>query len=442
MSRRTFPVDLVATMRLPRDPPRKLKLDLALLTWTASSADGLRQTDPVLLDFLEIARTVHEFDRRQPKRTTGVRVRQIDVTMPLRAPARWTKAAKNELSALLRIQGNADWVFHFTKRQPIKSSADLVFAGTAGKRPRLNQQRKEPPVETIVLFSGGLDSTSGLATLMGQADKTLLVAYYARNLQKQSSIAAEMGFHRLVQVGSSWTIPENAGRVGGQFMYRSLLFLALAIVFADAYRVKSLFQFENGPLALAVQPLDLYRITRHAHPLVHRHLASLFRILTGHPLSVENPFLDKTKGEAVALLKSNLGKHRFKEVIGQTETCWYLSSRTVVAGPPRKKNGEPCGACVPCLVRRAALGADDTPAATDFRNGSGRTESDPVARVHFDSYAAFADQLLDRSYDVHDFMEAVPAATRTVLGRGGIMAPEDAFELYRRFAREWTRTYS
>jgi 7-cyano-7-deazaguanine synthase in queuosine biosynthesis len=440
MSKRTMPVELVATMRLPRDPPKRLKLDLALLSWNVHGADGLGRVNPALLDLLEIARTVHEFDRRQPKRTTGARVKQVDVRLPLRAPSRWTKAAKAELSALLRIQGNADWVFHFTKREAVRSSADLVFAESEGQK--RDRTRNEAPIEKVVLFSGGLDSTSGLATLIDQADKTLLVSYYSRNFQRQSTIADKMGFHRLVQVGSSWIVSESVGRAGGQFMYRSFLFLALALVFADAYRAESLLQFENGPLALAVQPLDLYRITRHAHPLVHRHLTNIFEILTGRSLSIKNPFVNMTKGEAVGLLKSRLGKQRFKEVVDETETCWYLNSRTVVAGPPRKRNGEPCGACVPCLVRRAALGADDTPAATDFKNGRGRTERDPVARVHFDSYAAFAEQLLDKNYGVHDFMEAVPAATRAVLSDGGTMTPEDALALYRRFAREWTRAYA
>lgn len=74
MTRRKLPIDVVATMRLPRDPQKALKLDLAALSWTAHGLEGIGRPNPVLLDLLEIARTVHEFDRRQPKRTTGVRV--------------------------------------------------------------------------------------------------------------------------------------------------------------------------------------------------------------------------------------------------------------------------------------------------------------------------------------------------------------------------------
>lgn len=245
-----------------------------------------------------------------------------------------------------------------------------------------------------------------------------------------------------MQIKSEWAVPRSAGLIGGQFLYRSFLFLSLAAVLADATRAPSLLQFENGPLALAVQPLELYRMTRHAHPLVHLHLANLFNQLTGRTLVVSNPFVSKTKGEAVSVLRRHLSEADFKEVVGETESCWYLNSRTIVAGPPRKKNGQACGACVPCLVRRAALGADDTKAAVDFKNGNGWAERDPVVRVHYEAYSGFAERLLDKGYGLHDFMEEVPAATRTALTGARSVDPGAAFHLYRRFALEWTKAFA
>jgi hypothetical protein len=215
-----------------------------------------------MLDLLEIARVVYEFDRRQPKRTTGVRVKQVRVTLPVRVPDRWTTAATDELCALRQVQGNAEWVFDFEKRAAGKSRADLLFADRAQTGQKFKTPASAP--EAVVLFSGGLDSTSRLATLAGQADKTLLIGYYAQNRMKQLSIARKLGFERLVQIKSDWAFPESAGRIGGQFMYRSFLFLSLAAMLTDATHALSLLQFENGPLALAVQPLDLYPITRHA----------------------------------------------------------------------------------------------------------------------------------------------------------------------------------
>jgi 7-cyano-7-deazaguanine synthase in queuosine biosynthesis len=445
MSSRKIPVNLVATMRLPRDPAKTFGLDLAGLTWRAYGIEDIGPIDPAVLDLLEIARVVHEFDRRQPKRTTGVRVKQVHVTMSVRALHRWTAAAKAELCALLRIQGNAEWIFELKKRNAGKTSADLLF----GNRERTHHKSKTagptspaPAIKTIVLFSGGLDSTSGLATLVGQAENTLLVGYYAQNRAKQLRITEQLRFGRFVQVNSKWAGATSMGRIGGQFLYRSFLFLSLAAVFADATRAPSLLQFENGPLALAVPPLDIYRITRHAHPLVQLHFANLFKLITHRDLAVANSFLALTKGEAVAFLRKCLSPVDFRAVVDDTESCWYLNSRTIVAGPARKKNGQPCGACVPCLVRRAALGTDDTKAAVDFKNRDGRAERDPVVRVHYEAYSGFARRLLDKHYGVHDFMEEVPAATRMALTGTGPMNTTTAFDLYRRFAREWIKAFA
>jgi 7-cyano-7-deazaguanine synthase in queuosine biosynthesis len=440
MSRRKIPVDLVATMRLPGDPEKAYRLDLGGLQWQAHGLGDWGPAEPAMLDLLEIARVVHEFDRRQPKRTTGIRAKQVRVNMPVRDPQRWTSAARADLSDLLRIQGNSEWIFEFTKRTPGKASADRIFAGGA-KTKSTSKESPSPNLQTIALFSGGLDSTSGLATLAGERGRTLLVGYYSRNRQKQLRIAEKLGFARLAQVKSDWVVPGFTGRMGGQFYYRSILFLSLAAVLADVTGAPSILQFENGPLALAVPPLDIYRITRHAHPLVHQHLASLFEHLTGRALAVSNPFIGKTKGEATDLLRRHLSKEDFQEVIRDTETCWYLNSRTIVAGQPRKDNGQACGACVPCLVRRAALGTDDIEAGVDFKKGVGSTAHDPVARVHYEAYSLFARRLLNKEYGLHDFMEEIPAATRSALNRATPFSPEAAFDLYQRFAREWIKAF-
>lgn len=444
MTRQKILVEIEATMRLPRDPRKQLSLDLAELKWQQCGSSGIGPVDPVLLDLLEVARVVYEFDRRQPKRTTGVRIKRVAVTMPVRAPKRWTVSAKAELRELLRIQGNADWVFDFVDRGSSRSDADVQFVDPQRslKDSAAPMEMPLPPVQSVALFSGGLDSTSGLAALADQADRTLLVAYCAQNCSKQRRIAERLGFERLVQIRSDWKAPSSARRAGGQFMYRSFLFLSLASAFAHTVGARSLLQFENGPLALAWQPLDIYRITRHAHPLVHEHFSTLLKCLTRREISVSNPFLLKTKGEVVMLLKSHFNrKADFLQVVGETESCWYLNSTAVVAGPARKKNGEPCGACVPCLVRRAALGGDDTRAAADFRKSAGTLEKDPVARVHYEAYSGFVRRMLHSNYTQHDFLEELPTVTRTALLSGKVIEPEGAFALYRRFAQEWIRAF-
>jgi 7-cyano-7-deazaguanine synthase in queuosine biosynthesis len=425
-------------MRLPRDPEKTLKLDLADLKWLGYGLEQIGEVDPALLDLLEIARVVQEFDRRQPKRTTGVRIKQVDVEMSVREPDRWTGDAKAELSALLRVQGNAEWIFTLDKRRGIGAGADSLFAVPARDS---KKRRDSSGIRSVVLFSGGLDSTSGLATLATEANQTLLVGCYAQNRERQLRIANALGFKNFAQISTHWTRRSDA-RGGGHFWYRSFLFLTLGAVFAAATRAPSLLQFENGPLAFSVPPLDIYRMTRHAHPLVHRHMTSLVKRLTGRRLEVSNPFILKTKGEAVAKLKRHLNGSDFRRLVDETQTCWYLNSRAIVAGNARKKIGEACGACVPCLVRRAALAGDDSKAGVDFTAPASRSTRDPVVRVHYEAYSAFARRLLDPAYRLRDFLEEIPMATRTLFNKPYSMDSVEVFDLYRRFAREWTKAFN
>jgi hypothetical protein len=78
----------------------------------------------------------------------------------------------------------------------------------------------------------------------------------------------------------------------------------------------------------------------------------------------------------------------------------------------------------------------------DFKNGTGRAERDPVVRVHFEAYSEFAKRLLDKNYGVHNFMEDVPTATKAALNGASSMDPNMAFDLYRRFAREWIKAFA
>ena len=78
----------------------------------------------------------------------------------------------------------------------------------------------------------------------------------------------------------------------------------------------------------------------------------------------------------------------------------------------------------------------------DFKNCNGRKERDLVVRVHYEAYLGFARRLLDKGYGLHEFMEEVPAATRTAISGGNAMNPATALDLYRRFAREWIKAFA
>lgn len=312
----------------------------------------------------------------------------------------------------------------------------------------LDDARERSPTETaigrgaldgVVLFSAGLDSTSGIAALREQASRFMLAAYYSGNLRKQQAIAAALGYPYLAQMQAPWARQRES--VGGQFWYRSFLFLCIGASLAEAAGASVLYQFENGPLALAVPPAPIYRMTRHAHPLVHQNAEILFREVLGVPIEIRNPFVTLTKKEALDQLRKAVPDRKTLEaIIANSETCWYLRSNAIVGGIG-KAVGMPCGVCIPCLVRRTALGPDEVEMSVDLAPTRGSRSTDPVVRIHLDACLDFAKRLLDSSYGVGAFLSDVPEATTLALGSRPGLAPQVVFELYKRFANELVATF-
>src|SRR5262249_23082672 len=123
---------------------------------------------------------------------------------------------------------------------------------------------------------------------------------------------------------------------------------------ASSYRTHRIVQFENGVLATAVPFGGAYFMTRHAHPFFHREAERLLNAVLGGNWTIENPFLQYTKRGVYECMERAIGPAAARKIAGLTETCWYIQSNQYRRGRP-KPNGEPCGLCVPCIVRRTAL---------------------------------------------------------------------------------------
>jgi hypothetical protein len=263
--------------KAPRPEVQVLDLDVADIQWHDAAGLGPDGFDRRALDLLEIARLVWEVERYIPKRISSQRVRFVKVTMSVREPSAWTPKCLAALTAILRLLGNAEWTFVFSKR---KQDNVLDHLSLDGAQP--------DHVSTVALFSAGLDSTCGLDWLVRNGTDGALASFYGSKA-KQIRLANLFEFRRHVQVGCTWD--NGRRRIGGQFQYRSVLFLALGAMVARSYRASNLLQFENGPLAIAMAPAATYRMTRHAHPILHMLASELFSNLFGEPLAVQNPFL-------------------------------------------------------------------------------------------------------------------------------------------------------
>jgi len=210
---------------------------------------------------------------------------------------------------------------------------------------------------------------------------------------------------------------------------------------ARSYRASTLLQFENGPLAIAMPPAATYRMTRHAHPMLHMLASELFSNLFGEPLLVQNPFLAMTKREAADAMKAHLGVGRFEKTILDTETCWNLASRQVL-GAITKRIGQPCGLCIPCVVRRTALPGRDVDHAVDLTSKKDPHFFDADARIHVDADLAWAHKLTASTYGPERLAFEAPQIIREAVAHSdGKLSMKSIFEIERRFAFELIQTF-
>lgn len=214
-------------------------------------------------------------------------------------------------------------------------------------RRRLRNLTSSHGVDSVSLFSGGLDSLIGAIDLLQEGYSPMLVS---RSTQKDCSyqeklkeaIKSKHHFSANDSPISEWAT-EDSTRT------RSILFLALAACVSTSvcsrskYERVSLILPENGLIAIN-PPLSTRRIgalsTRTAHPFYLQNIQHIFD-QTGISVQIVNPYQFLTKGEALENCKD-------RDMIHQ------LATESVSCGK-WKRSGVQCGRCIPCLIRRAAF---------------------------------------------------------------------------------------
>lgn len=213
-------------------------------------------------------------------------------------------------------------------------------------------------VDSVSLFSGGLDSAIGVLDLVEQELHPLLVSHaYPADARKQIAIR-HSAFPSLPRFAANlrpcWP---GSGGFDTTMRGRSFNFLALAAVASSVVAETSGNQVrlvvpENGFIAVNA-PLSKRRIgslsTRTTHPHFLRLMQGLFDTL-GVPAHIDNPYEFRTKGEMVQQWRRS---NAFSAIAAETVSCGKWKRRHVQ-----------CGRCVPCLIRRASFHAASLPDPT------------------------------------------------------------------------------
>lgn len=205
----------------------------------------------------------------------------------------------------------------------------------------------------VVMFSGGLDSTSGAVNLLVNSRSNLILASHVPQTgtkKTQMRLANELE-HRFPRRVSHLMFECNLkGKRACEETQRtrSFLYAAVGAAIAKAYHQKRILFFENGILSINLPPSEQYqnaRATRTTHPKVLSDLTRLLTLVEGSDFPVSNGFFWMTKADIVTLMKKN----GCRDLLNSTVSC----SRTFDKGI--KHSHTHCGRCSQCIDRRFAI---------------------------------------------------------------------------------------
>ena len=229
------------------------------------------------------------------------------------------------------------------------------------------EKGKSCVADSICLFSGGMDSLIGAIDAIADGRNPLFVSHSPSFDQKaQKYLVNKMGIEADHLSVNMHPLARTASQGGNETSTRSrsLLFMALgsmaasSVMNAKGLSTLNLIVPENGFISVNA-PLTPRRLgarsTRTTHPYF---LSTLQTVLSnvGLPVSLVNPYLGQTKGEMLSGCKDAA---LVKRLAKYSVSCGRMAR-------PRKgfSPGTHCGACLPCMVRRAAFNqaaiVDDT----------------------------------------------------------------------------------
>lgn len=307
------------------------------------------------LDLFLLGATAYCADKTSLRAAADDRwTRDIRVELPVHDAATWDEARWNPV---LNFLTGDRWDIHAypESRSPVaglkRVPEDVTTVGD---------------VDAICLFSGGLDSLTGVIDLLERdTDRKLCLLSHnegdkASTAQKDLLVAlrAHYGADRLL-TRRLFLRPAPANAAQGRSLphprenttrARSLLFLTAGLALAASVSPTTpVYIPENGFIGINV-PLTRARSgsysTRTTHPHFIKELQSAAaRVGVHNP--IRNPFRLKTKGE---ILAETLNPQLLEKLAPMSISCSHPEAARYVQRPQGN-----CGYCFPCLIRRSSM---------------------------------------------------------------------------------------
>lgn len=277
--------------------------------------------------------------------------REFAIQIPVDDPTRWD-ACKGTAEKMLEFLTGDIWRLTFVPRS-------IPLFGLNFLRARSNFRTiKQAKGSAVSLFSGGLDSLTGVIDWLEENPKESLVL--ASSYDAHAENAKDDQSRLLPKLSTLYPgrVTRFVARSGlatkgndGNFRSRSLTFLGNAVLAASFIGKGTRISIpENGAIALNY-PLSAARSGSFSTRTVHPFFIEQFNILLGElgfDHKVENRYQFKTKGD---VLRECLNQNALQSLYTDSVSCgkrgrkMYWSNRHAVA----------CGYCVPCVFRQAAV---------------------------------------------------------------------------------------
>jgi hypothetical protein len=324
-------------------------------------------------DLLHLAFSVYSADLEIPRKLSQDDwTRELVLHLPVSDPGRWVELTPLVARLLAFLTGD---VWELMPRHM------MAFEPPTPKRPK-------PPtltrtVDRVALFSGGLDSLVGAIDFLETGETVALVGHYGKGktngFQQRVFASLKTAYGERAAEFMFYAQPPKQHRKGEASMRsRSLLFLSLGICVASALGAgQPLTVSENGLISLNV-PLTNPRLGSHSTRTTHPHFLTLFRELLTHlelPQEIQTPYRFQTKGE---MLSNTTNGPLLAESAKLSMSCSHPEAGRYQGMP----QGNHCGYCVPCIIRRAAMTAAklaDAPHDTDVLTQPADSVSDKAA---------------------------------------------------------------
>lgn len=326
---------------------------------------GWRAPRPAL-DLMLLGAAAYCVDKATLRSATSDQwTRDLVVGLPVSDPKAWSLAGW--APALSFLTGDRwDVRPYAEKRSPLDGIAGVP-----------NEIEPVGDVDAVCLFSGGLDSLTGVIDLL-EDEPNLRLCLLSHHEGDQASTAqqgllAELQSHygadrivsrriflRPAPANRSQARPlpqfrENTTRA------RSLLFLSAALaIAASVSSTTPVYIPENGFIGINV-PLTRARSGSFSTRTTHPHFIALLSDAAG-AVGVTNPILNpfrlKTKGE---ILQETRNPALLKRLAPHSISCSHPEAARYV----RRPQGN-CGYCFPCLIRRASMASAGWDSATGY----------------------------------------------------------------------------